>query len=581
MNKTAFSEPATWLAAPAMACLLSWSMSANAELVFSGLDAPQETNARALVSLASSKCDTNRWRVRRLFQDAEGQLRQALQALGYYRIEIDKRITWTEECWRAEIDVITGEPVRYRLVDLKLGSTALQDTDLAGLATDDRPAIGEILNHGQYERYKTAMLRRLSSQGYFEADFARSEVIVDPASLSADLYLHLNSGPRYRFGDISFTPGILRTDLLLNYTDIEEGDYYDSAAISELYESLNGSGYFNSVSIRTDAVDESTSTAPVEVSLTPGIRRNYSIGAGFSTDTGPQGRLGYINRRRNDRGHQFEARAFVSDTDSELTGTYRWPFHDPRTDWMSVIGGVQHEDTDTSENDTFKLGILRIRSLSKDWIWTRYANYTYEDYSIAGQDETSQLVILGVNFESAIGREISRSERGHRINLDLRGASDSLGSDTSFLQLTATAKWLRSLSDKTRIIMRGQLGATLKESLTELPVSVRFFTGGDRSVRGYDFESLGPVDINGVIIGGGSLLEASFEIDRVIARNWSIAAFVDTGSAFNDFDPKFSTGVGIGIRWYSPVGPVRLDFAHPLDDPDRDFRLHISLGPDL
>jgi len=564
-----------------MACLLSWSMSANAELVFSGLDAPQESNARALVSLASSKCDTNRWRVQRLFQNADGELRQALQALGYYRVEIDKRISWTEECWRAEIDVITGEPVRYRVVDISLGGAALQDAALSGLATDGSPVAGKILNHGQYERFKTTMLQRLSNQGYFEAGFSRSEVIVDPASLSADLYLHLNSGPRYRFGNISFTPGILRTDLLLNYTDIEEGDYYESAAISELYESLNGSGYFNSVSIRTDAVDKSKDTTPVEVSLTPGIRRNYSIGAGFSTDTGPQGRLGYINRRRNDRGHQFEARAFVSDINSELTGTYRWPVQDPRTDWMSIIGGIQHEDTDTSENDTFKLGVLRIRSWSKNWLWTRYANYTYEDFSIADQDETSQLVILGVNFESAVGREISRSERGHRINLDLRGASDSLGSDTSFLQLTATAKWLRSLSDKTRIIMRGRLGATLKESLTELPVSVRFFTGGDRSVRGYDYESLGPVDMNGVVIGGGSLLEASFEIDRAIARDWSIAAFVDTGSAFNDFDPRFSTGVGIGIRWYSPVGPMRLDFAHPLDDPDRDFRLHISLGPDL
>jgi len=564
-----------------MACLLSWSMSANAELVFSGLDAPQESNARALVSLASSKCDTNRWRVQRLFQNADGELRQALQALGYYRVEIDKRMSWTEECWRAEIDVITGEPVRYRVVDISLGGAALQDAALSGLATDGSPVAGKILNHGQYERFKTTMLQRLSNQGYFEAGFSRSEVIVDPASLSADLYLHLNSGPRYRFGNISFTPGILRTDLLLNYTDIEEGDYYESAAISELYESLNGSGYFNSVSIRTDAVDKSKDTTPVEVSLTPGIRRNYSIGAGFSTDTGPQGRLGYINRRRNDRGHQFEARAFVSDINSELTGTYRWPVQDPRTDWMSIIGGIQHEDTDTSENDTFKLGVLRIRSWSKNWLWTRYANYTYEDFSIADQDETSQLVILGVNFESAVGREISRSERGHRINLDLRGASDSLGSDTSFLQLTATAKWLRSLSDKTRIIMRGRLGATLKESLTELPVSVRFFTGGDRSVRGYDYESLGPVDMNGVVIGGGSLLEASFEIDRAIARDWSIAAFVDTGSAFNDFDPRFSTGVGIGIRWYSPVGPMRLDFAHPLDDPDRDFRLHISLGPDL
>jgi translocation and assembly module TamA len=163
----------------------------------------------------------------------------------------------------------------------------------------------------------------------------------------------------------------------------------------------------------------------------------------------------------------------------------------------------------------------------------------------------------------------------------LRGSSDSLASDTSFLQFKATTKWIWSLSEKTRMIARGKFGATLKDELSELPVSVRFFTGGDHSVRGYDFESLGPVDENGAVIGGSHLLEASIEFDRMIVGNWSIAAFVDTGSAFSDFSPEFSTGVGLGIRWYSPIGPIRIDFAHPLDDPDRDFRLHLTLGPDL
>ncbi len=208
-------------------------------------------------------------------------------------------------------------------------------------------------------------------------------------------------------------------------------------------------------------------------------------------------------------------------------------------------------------------------------------DYAYENFTIGDQDDSSELVILGVNFESAIGREISRSTRGRRLNLDIRGASDSLGSDTSFLQLKVTAKWLWSLNERYRMIVRGRLGATLKDNLQELPVSARFFTGGDRSVRGYDFESLGPTNLDGEVIGGSHVAEASIEIDRMLTEKWSIAAFFDTGSAFNDSNPQFSSGVGLGIRWYSPVGPLRVDFAHPLDDPDRDFRLHVVLGPDL
>ena len=117
--------------------------------------------------------------------------------------------------------------------------------------------------------------------------------------------------------------------------------------------------------------------------------------------------------------------------------------------------------------------------------------------------------------------------------------------------------------------------------MSELPASVRFFAGGDNSVRGYDFESLGPIDATGAVIGGSYLVDVSLEVDRLFRDKWAVAMFVDGGDAFNDTHIKLKTGVGIGLRWYSPVGPIRLDFAHPLDDPDKSFRIHISLGPDL
>lgn len=573
-------SPARGLALTGIACLAGLPSLLHADIIFTGLDEAQEANARALIPLAETDCDANRWRVERLFRDADSDLREALEALGYYNITITKNLTWSDECWQAEFQVMPGEAVRYRTIDVQIDGESFAPGEDSVISII-QPAVGNVLHHGDYEQFKSTLMQQMSALGYFDATFSRKEIVVEPESLSADIHLHLDRGRRYRFGNLSFSDGILRESLLQSYTDIKEGDYYDASEISELYESLNGSGYFSTVSIRTDPLDKAEKTAPVDVELRPGIRRNYHVGAGFSTDTGPQGRLGYINRRRNDRGHQFEARAFVSDTKSEATASYRWPVHDPRTDWASFIGGVQNEDTDTSENDTFKIGYFRTRSISENWIWTRYVDYSYENFRIADQDDRSELVILGINFESAIGREISRSENGRRVNLDLRGASDALGSDTSFLQLKVTAKWLWSLNERYRMIVRGRLGATIKDNLQELPVSARFFTGGDRSVRGYDFESLGPTDLDGDVIGGSHVAEASIEFDRMLGEKWSIAAFADTGSAFNDSNPKFSSGVGIGIRWYSPVGPVRLDFAHPLDDPNRDFRIHVVLGPDL
>jgi translocation and assembly module TamA len=320
---------------------------------------------------------------------------------------------------------------------------------------------------------------------------------------------------------------------------------------------------------------------PVNVQLTPAKRRLYSVGGGFTTDTGLHGRLGYTDRRINDDGHQLESRLFLSPVQSQLNGTYRWPKSDPRHEWFSIVAGAQHENTETSTSDTLKLGVLRSRNRGKSWLETRYMNFEYDNYEVADQKTTSQLIIFGSNWEKDNGRTLSRALNGYRLNIDVRGANDALGSDTSFLQLQLKARWIRALGDKSRILTRTTVASTVKDKLTELPPSVRYFAGGDRSIRGYDYESLGPVDSDGEVIGGSNLVEASLEFDRLFRDKWAIATFVDTGSAFNGTDLEFSSGVGIGLRWYSPVGPIRVDFAHPLDDPDSNFRLHISLGPDF
>lgn len=561
--------------------VLVWVSNASADVVFSGLTPDQEKNVRAVMPLAWAGCDSAQWRVRRLFRDADENARRALEALGYYEVTFSKSLNWDDDCWRALFEFTVGEPVRLRQVDVFVEGDATDDPDFQTRISKNRPVSGEVLNHGSYDKYKTSLLNAAITRGYFDANYERSEVTVDRDAKAADVVLKLRSGPRYRFGQVTFSEGILLDRILMGYSDIRTGDPYSAAAINDLYEALNGSTYFASVTISTEPLDTIKKTVPVSVTLTPGMRRVYSLGAGFATDTGPQGRLGYANRRRNDKGHQFESKLNASPVTSALTAAYRWPIRDPRQEWFSIVAGVQHEDTDTSESDTFKLGVLRSRNRSSSWLETRYLDFALEDFKVGEQDTSSQLIILGINWESAKGRELSRTTQGHRLSFDLRGASDALGSDTSFLQFTSTTKWIHSFNDKTRILARGSLGLTMKDDVTDLPVSVRFFAGGDRSVRGYEFETLGPTDASGVVIGGTHLLEGSLEIDRLFRPQWAVAAFADTGSAFNNSAVDFSTGVGLGIRWYSPVGPVRLDIAHPLNDPDQDFRIHISLGPDL
>ena len=118
-------------------------------------------------------------------------------------------------------------------------------------------------------------------------------------------------------------------------------------------------------------------------------------------------------------------------------------------------------------------------------------------------------------------------------------------------------------------------------NLSRLPKQLRFFAGGDNSVRGYGFESLGERNAAGAVVGGKHLLTGSIEYEHPVRDDWGLALFVDTGNAFNDWDSiDLKTGAGFGARWKSPIGPVRVDVAWPVDD-FSDPHLHLNIGPDL
>ncbi len=555
---------------------------AHAEVVFEGLNQQQELNARVLTPLASATCETARWRVERLFRDADKDIRKSLEALGYYQPQIDKNLSFPDQgCWHADFKIEVGEPVLLRNVDVELLGGIGEDQAFLKRVEPPMLSAGAILDHGRYESYKRQLLGGALASGYFDADLTANEVIVDVPAKAADVNLQITGGDRYRFGPTTFSSGILTDSLLQGYNDIKQGAWYDASAINDLYEALSGSNYFSSVSIRAEPDETTPGEVPVTVSLLPASRKQYSAGVGFSSNTGPQGKLSYMDVRRNMKGHQLEARLFVSDVNQELSSSYRWPRRNPRSEWITLFGGFQREQTDTSDLDKFNIGIRHVHSFAANWLETRYITAAAEKYRVGLQDSISRLIIPGITWNNTEGRIIGRVLRGRSLNLDIRGASQILASDTSFLQVTSSAKIIFPAGKKGRFLARFSAGTTLKESFNELPASVRYFTGGDSSVRGYGYETLGPKDSLGNVIGGSHLATASLEYDHLIAQKWSVAGFVDTGSAFDNSDFSLATGVGLGLRWYSPVGPIRIDIAHPLNDPSRQMRLHITLGPDL
>jgi translocation and assembly module TamA len=563
----------------ATAALRAWP--AGAAVVLAGVEGEPLANVLAYLDLDDEPCDAPRWRVEQEYQAAPDEIRSALEALGYYAPELTRELDWSADCWQATFAVQLGEPVRVRALDVRVTGEAENDAAFTAATAEAGLVVGEPLNHGAYERLKRRWSQLALERGYADARLAANRIDIYPEERAADIALHFDSGPRYRFGAIEFQQDVLREDLVRSYMALSRGDPYDNRALTDLYVAFNDSGYFETIDVRPQQADAERKEIPVRITLTGASRRLITYGVGFSTDTGPRVRFGRNNRRWNERGHQFGVNAQLSTVISEVTGNYRFPFGDPRKEWINFDVGAKREDTETAESDSLQLGARRVVDIGNDWTRTQMLSLLVEDFEVADQESRARLLMPGIDWTRIRADNTIRPRQGSRLNLEVRGGSDALGSDTSFAQVIADAKWIWPLANDGRVLVRSRIGTTLIDELTDLPASVRFFAGGDDSVRGYKFEELGPVNADGEVIGGSSLITASFEYEHPIRARWSLAFFVDSGNAFEDSDLNAKTGAGIGGRWQSPLGPIRVDLARALDHPTDRWRLHISLGPDL
>jgi translocation and assembly module TamA len=555
----------------------------RAEVLVEGVDPQIRNNILAYLRLDDESCDAPDWRVRGLFITAETEIREALEAVGYYNVEIDKQLEWGESCWEASFEIIPGQPVVLRDVSLKIDTGEHTDEELQEVLQLCVLQSGAVLQHADYDACRNRIKQVTQLRGYFSAEFAQRRIDVYPDKSAADITLHMDAGPRYVFGATTIDQEVLDPDLVRRFVTIEAGKPYDADIVRRLHRDITASAYFDQVLFVSNPRGEPNFEVPINVELTPGKKYQYSAGVGFATDVGPKLRGGVLNRRMNSHGHQGEVDVNLSQVISDIVVSYRVPLDRPR-DWITFDTGYKLEDNDSFNSRLFTAGTQRIQRRENGWIRTLFVELRLEDFETGTfQDEYSKLLTPGIGYAFVEEDYPPRPLAGHRSNVQLRGAAEVLVSDTSFLQLYGNTKWVFGLWSGARLLTRAEAGITAIDKFRDLPASVRFFAGGDTSVRGYAFSSLGPTDPLGAVIGGSNLLVGSIEIDQQVSAHWSVAAFVDSGNAYDDlddFDP--ATGVGAGVRWFSPLGPIRFDVAVPLekDAPD-NYRVHITLGPDL
>jgi len=541
-----------------------------------------EANAKAFIGEVEGRSEAN---LRRYAATAVRQAGEALRALGYYNPQIDWRVEAgdQEDLARLILEIEPGEPVKVTSRKVDIRGPAGEDPEfMSGLP--ETPAVGDVLNHGEYSSLRSAIQTRARQRGYFGGQFVTRTLRVNPEENSAGIVLVFESGERYRLGEVTFEEGHwFETSLLEDFVTFEPGTPYHTDIIAKLNRDLSGSGYFSGVNVDAVPGNAVDGVIPVSVAVTRRERRSVAAGVGFSTDVGPRVRGTWREHWVNPMGHKRGAETEISQPRQNLSTWYELPLDPPMTDLVRLTAGYQREDIENVESELLTLGQQWQHQLDNGWLQVLSIRWEGERFNI-GDDEkgTSSLLLPGVGYSMLRQDSPLDPSQGYRLQVDVAGSHRAMLSKVDILHVYAQARGLYTLFDNHRFLGRFQIGALGTNQFEDVPPSLRFFAGGDQSVRGYGYETLSPENDNGVPVGGRYLLTGSAEYQYEFVEHWRAAVFVDHGNAINDLLDPLATGAGIGLRWVSPVGPLRLDIAKGLDPEfGGGWRIHFSMGPEL
>jgi translocation and assembly module TamA len=547
-----------------------------------GLETQLKDNVLVYLSIEreKSRSTLSESRLRLLHDKAEAEIQQALKPFGYFKPSIDSTLEQKDKTFYATYRVQPGPTVKISEVDFQVIGEGREDSRV----NKRFPlSIGDVLDQSLYEKAKQSLLSDTIEKGYLDAKYLQHRVVVDTASDTATIKLHLDTGMRLRFGEVRFNQDVMAPEYLARYVPFNRGDPFSQEALLNLQGQLTDSEYFKKVEVvsRRDQIEGDR--VPVDINLKANKKNRYRIGLGYSTDTGPRLTLDWRNRRIGRWGHRMRTELQISEPISSMSSEYIIPLERPTEDYLRFGASYEHFNTDTNEGDRALVNLTHSISLDRGWRRSLGVEYIYEEFEIGSHEGIARLLVPNVDWLRIKRDKNQRILKGKRLHFRIEGASDAALSSTSYFQLLTSGKFIHRLGrGEWRLLSRLDLGATWAKDFDKLPPSKRFFAGGDNTVRGFGYQDLGPEDDEGDVVGGRYLAVGGLEIDRHITGKWSGALFVDGGNAYDKkYDSETAYGFGLGVRWQSPVGPVRFDIASGRVDDEQHWRLHVVVGPEL
>ncbi|MFV8816620.1 autotransporter assembly complex protein TamA [Haliea sp. E17] len=557
------------------------------KLELTGLDGDLKSNALAWLGQLPETAQARS----NYLHSAEEKVGNSLRALGYYRPQIDLHLERLQEPWTLRIDVVPGEPVHLREVDIEVTGAASEDPAFRKYLENTGLKTGDVLNHEKYEQVRRKLNALGLQHGYFDGEFTRSRVAVEAVGGTADVELHYASGQRYRFGALDYDRQEFVEELVEPLVTAREGEPYDQARLRESQIQLQRTGYFSTVLLQPRLDAASQGEVPLKLQLFPAKRHSFDVGIGYSTDTEERVTLAWRTPRINRWGHSQETRLQYSPINPSGRVTYSIPMSHPLNDTLQFSVRVEDNEFGDLESRQHELGGRR-EFKSGNWIYSYSLRALRESWNAAGESREGDYVLPGFSISQRLRKgSLVNPSAGFSQWYRLEGGSDQFGSDVDLVRVLANYGYIHSFGERHRVVLRSDLGAVVMQDSKrhDLAPSLAFFAGGSQSLRGYGYQSIGSevVTTNDkgeevrIVVGGERLATASIEYQYTFTDSWRGSLFLDGGDAFDAQDFEFHGGAGVGIHYLTPVGAVRFEIANPYTDDNPNWRVNLAIGAEF
>lgn len=553
------------------------SLHAQIEFEIQGIEGEVETNVEIyLAALDQPKQVDNE----DFLAEVKKSAQSALSVFGYYQPTIQLTIKGEVPDSIIAVTINVGPETFITESDIQILGEGGNTREFIALKGSFSLSKGNVLNHANYESAKASLKSLARRYGYFQARFDKATIEVTSLNNSAAVFIHFDTGPRYQFGELFFTSELPAEIYVESLKNFKTGDPFDTRKLSEFNTDLSETGYFKSISILPEFSKKKGLKIPLHLIATMRPEDSFNAGLGYSTDEGIRGKFRWTRPWINQYGHSVEGNIIASIPKQEASLTYKIPLEDPLYNYMSLQAGYKMLDQNDTDTTQYLVGVNRHWRLSNDWRRTVFIRYDHEQ-GIQGQQQfNNELIIPGISYSRTRTKGGINTTWGDKLMGSFEVSNKWWLSSDDLIKLYGQAKIIRTYSGH-QFVASTELGAIQTSDIYTVPSSMRFFTGGDQSIRGFDYESIAPTDSQDYLVGGKYLAIASLEYRYPVAENWKLALFTDMGTATDDFSEEISSSLGTGIVWASPVGPIRFYVAKPITNKINSFAIHFMIGPEL